>query len=122
MFKVLQKNKYVETSIQKRLTPGFSGTFEHITNMSHIINDARRRQRSVTITLIDLQNAFGEVRHKLIESVLKYHRIPDDVIFIIRSLYSDFHITILTYSFFSDYIKIRKAVLLVIVPAHRYLI
>ena len=108
MFKVLQKNKYVETSIQKRLTPGFSGTFEHITNMSHIINDARRRQRSVTITLIDLQNAFGEVHHNLIESMLKYHHVTDDVILIIRSLYSDFHITILTNSFSSDYIKIEK--------------
>ena len=37
--------------------------------------------------------------------------MPDDVISIIRSLYSDFHITILTNSFSSDYIKIRKGVL-----------
>ena len=48
--------------------------------MSHIINDARRRQRSVPITLIDLHNAFGEVHHNLIEFLLKYHHIPDDVI------------------------------------------
>ena len=76
--------------------------------MSHIINDACCRQRSVTITLIDLQNAFGEVHHNLIESMLKYHHVTDDVILIIRSLYSDFHITILTNSFSSDYIKIEK--------------
>ena len=90
--------------------------------MSHIINDACCRQRSVTITLIDLQNAFGEVRHKLIESVLKYHRIPDDVILIIRSLYSDFHITILTYSFLVTILKSEKLFYRLIVPAHRYLI
>ena len=43
--------------------------------------------------------------------MLKYHHIPDDVISVIRSLYSDFHITILTNSFSSDYIKIEKGVL-----------
>ena len=35
---------------------------------------------------------------------MKYHHIPDD-------LYSDFHTTILTNSFSSDYIKIGKGVL-----------
>ena len=97
VFEFLQKNKYIETSIQKGFTPGLRGAFENIANMSHIINDARCRQRSVPIKLIDLQNAFGEVHHNLIESVLKYHHIPDDVISIIRSLYSDFHITIFSY-------------------------
>ena len=97
--------------MQKEFTPGLSCTFEHIANMSDIINDASRRQRSVTITLIDLQNAFGEVHHNLIESVLKYHHIPDDVISITSSLYTDFHTTILTNSFSSDYIKIGKGVL-----------
>ena len=113
VFEFLHNNKYIETSIQKGFTTGLSGTFEHIANMSRIINNARRRQRSVTITLIDLQNAFDlqNVHHNLIESVLKYHHIPGDVISIIRSLYSDFHITILTSSFSSDYIKIEKGVL-----------
>ena len=66
--------------MQKGFTPRLRGTFENIASMAHIINDARRRQRSVPITLIDLQNAFGEVHHNLIEFLLKYHHIPDDVI------------------------------------------
>ena len=111
MFEFLHNNKYIENSIQKGFTPGLSGTFEHIANMSHIINDARRRHRSVTITSIDLQNAFSKVYHNVIETVLKYHHTPDDVISIIRSLYSGCHITILTDSFSGDYIKIGKGVL-----------
>ena len=111
VFEFLHDNNYIETSIQKGFTPGLSGTYENIANMSHIINDARRKQHSVTITLIDLQNAFGEVHHNLIDTVLKHHHIPDDVIKIIRSLYSDFHITILTNSFSSDFIKVGKGVL-----------
>ena len=42
---------------------------------------------------------------------MKYHYIPDDVISVIRSLYSDLHITILTNSFSSHYIEIGKCVL-----------
>ena len=52
---------------------GTSGTFEHIAELSHIINNSRKQQQSVTITLIDLENAFGEVHHSLIQSVLRYH-------------------------------------------------
>ena len=61
VFNFLNNNKYIETSIQEGLTLGLGGTFEHIVNMSHIINDTRHRQSSVTITLIDMQNSFNEV-------------------------------------------------------------
>ena len=111
VFEFSHNIKYIETSIKKGFTPILSGTFEHRANMPHITNDARRRQRSITSTLIDLQNAFREVHHNSIESVLKYHHIPNKNISIIRSLYSDFHITILTNSFSSDYIKIGKGVI-----------
>ena len=111
VFEFLHNSSYIETSIQKGFTPGLSGTYEHIANMSHIINDARCKQHSVIIILIDLQNAFDEVHHNLIDTVLKYHHIPDDIIKIIRSLYSDFHITILTNSFSSDFIKVGEGVL-----------
>ena len=76
--------------------PGMSGTFEHIVEMIHIINHSRKQQRSVTITLIDLQNAFGEVHHSLIQSVLHYHYIPDEISCIVKILSNDFHLSIIT--------------------------
>ena len=36
--------------------------------MAYLINKARVKQRSAIITLLDLQNAFGEVHHNLIKS------------------------------------------------------
>ena len=57
---------------------GMSGTFEHITEMDHIINHSRKHQRSVNITLTDLKNAFGEVYHALIQSVPRHHYIQDE--------------------------------------------
>ena len=49
VFEFLHKNKYIETSVQKGFTPGLSCTFEHITNKSCIITNARRRQSSLPL-------------------------------------------------------------------------
>ena len=45
--------------IQKGFTPNLSGTLEHTVQMTNIINNARIKQRSLVITLLDLKNAFG---------------------------------------------------------------
>ena len=70
--------------------PGMTGTFEHIAEMSLIINHSRKQQQSVTITLTDLENVFREVHHSLIQSVLHYQHIPDEINCIVKLLYSDF--------------------------------
>ena len=49
------------------------GTFEHTYHLSHLISHARKKQRFLTVTLLDLRNAFGEVHHNLIKSVLEYN-------------------------------------------------
>ena len=58
MYTFLIKNEYIESNIHKGFVPGMSGTYEHLANLTHIINHARKRQRSLSITLIDLRNAF----------------------------------------------------------------
>ena len=111
VFTFLINNKYIESHYQKGFTPGMSGTFEHIAEMSNAINNARKYQRSLTITLIDLKNAFGEVHHSLIQTVLRYHHVPEEINNIIRLLYSDFRISILTKDFCTKYIAVEKGVL-----------
>ena len=70
VFTYLINNQFIESLHKKGFIPGMRGTFEHIAEMSHIINHSRKHRRSVTITLIDVENAFGEVRHSLIQSTL----------------------------------------------------
>ena len=88
--------------------PGMSGTFEHMADVSHIINHSRKQQRSVTITLIDLKNIFREVHLSLIQSVLRYHYIPDEIICIVKILCSDFHLSIITNDFHTKYIAVER--------------
>ena len=89
MFNFLKANGFIEHQIQKGFLPRLTGTFEHIAQMANVSNTARIEQTSLVITLLDLKNAFGEVYHNLIPSVLRYHHIPDHIQKLIRSLYSN---------------------------------
>jgi len=79
--------------------------------MEFLINHARKKQRSITITLLDLKNAFGEVEHSLITTILKYHHIPDQISNVISILYSDFSSAAITNSFITRFIPVQKGVL-----------
>ena len=91
--------------------PSMSGTFEHIAEISHIINHSRKQQASVIITLIDLKKPFGEVHHSLIHSVLCYHHVSDEISCNPKLLYSDFRLSILTNNFCDKYVAVEKGVL-----------
>ena len=58
--------------------------------LTHIINHARKKQRSLIITLLDLKNTFGEVSHDLLLSVLKYGHILDHIMDLAKSLYTNY--------------------------------
>ena len=79
--------------------------------MANIIDKARKSQRSVVITLLDLKNAFGEVHHNLIKEVLFYHHIPDKTQALISSLYEGFHTAVITYHYSILAIPVRRGVL-----------
>ena len=79
--------------------------------MAHIINQARTKQRSLVITLLDLKNAFGEVHHNLIQSVLSYHHIPDHIKILIKSLYTDFRTSVISSQFNTPFIHVGRGVL-----------
>ena len=111
IYSFLTSNNFIEHNIQKGFTPNLSGTLEHTAQMADIINKARIRQRSVVITLLDLKNAFGEVHHNLIQSVLDYHHIPDHIKFVIKNLYTDFKTSIITSQFQTPFLTVGRGVL-----------
>ena len=105
------KNKYIESNLQMGFWNDISGCIGHTETLTHIINHARKKQRSLIITLLDLQNAFGEGSHDLLLSVLKYHHIPDHIINLVKSLYTNYQLTIATDSYVTSPITVRLGVL-----------
>ena len=111
IYSFLASNNFIEHGIQKGFTPNLSGTLENTAQMADIINKARIRQRSVVITLLDLKNAFGEIHHNLIQSILDYHHIPEHIKFVIKRLYTDFQTSIITSEFRTPFISVGRGVL-----------
>ena len=111
MYSFLTANNFIEHNIQKGFTPNLSGTLEHTAQMANIINKARIKQRSLVITLLDLKNAFGEVHHNLVTSVLDYHHIPEHIKLIVESLYTNFQTSIITSEFRNPFITVGRGVL-----------
>ena len=79
--------------------------------LGHIINKALIKQRSLVITLLDLKNAFGEVHHNLISSVLSYHHVHEGIQCLISSLYTNFKTYIITDHYRSPAIPVCSGVL-----------
>ena len=109
IFKFLTENNFIKTAIQQGLYPKISGTLEHTAQMAHVINQARVKQRSLVIILLDLKNAFGEVHHKLIEQVLSYNHVTEHIKSLVRNLYTDFTTSIITHN--TPFITIGRGVL-----------
>ena len=61
--------------------------------------------------MIDLKNAFGEINHQLLKSVLEYHHLPDEIIKLILEFYHKYTISVGTKEFFTDPIEVGKGVL-----------
>ena len=75
IFEYLKANDYIECRVQKGVIPKISGTIEHTQQLAYIIQHAKRKQKTLVVTLLDLKNAFGEVCHSLIPTVLQFHHI-----------------------------------------------
>ena len=78
----LFSNNYIETNIQKGFVNGTSSIFEHTSHLAYVINNARKSQRSLIVTLLDLGNAFGEVYHNSIVfwNTIMFQRIFEKVL------------------------------------------
>ena len=111
LYNFLIKNSFVESDIQTGFWDNVPGTIEHNELLTYMINHARKRQRDLFITLIDLRNAFGEVHHSLLNKVLEYHHVPNEVKSLIQNMYKDFHISVGTKRFIKGRIKVERGVL-----------
>ena len=111
IFTFVANNNYIETNIQKGFWSGLSGTVEHTELLTHIVKQAKTKQRQLVVTLFDLKNAFGEVSHKLIAKCLRYHHVPEEVIELIACQYDNYFISVLTKGYMTSPGNVERGVL-----------
>ena len=111
MYDFLVENNYIDRSIQKGFWPKTDGVTEHTELLTHIMKDAKRNGRSLTVVLLDLRNAFGEIQHDLIRSALKYHHLPSIFTDLFNEIYNGASITVAVNSKWTECLQVNKGVL-----------
>ena len=69
---LIHNNKYINHSIQKGCTEKIPGCWEHLTMVWHALKEARSQKSNLAVIWLDIANAYGSNRHKLI--VFALHR------------------------------------------------
>ena len=83
----LVNNGYIPRSIQKGFLSGVAGCVEHSFMLWEALREAKEHTRQIVTTWIDLANAYGSVRHNLIQFALNWYHVPN----IIQELIFDYY-------------------------------
>ena len=68
--KFFVQNNYIRRETQKGFLFGLPGCLEHSFTLFEALRDAKENQRQIIVAWIDLANAYGSVRHNLIQFAL----------------------------------------------------
>ena len=69
-------NNYISRTVQKGFLTGVAGCIEHTFTLMEALKEANAHTRQIVITWIDLANAYGSVRHNLIQFALNWFHVP----------------------------------------------
>ena len=94
--------------IQKGFLRGINGTMEHIFSLSAIVDNARSNKLPLSLTFMDLRNAFGSVAHT--KDILNYVKLPNEVQSYVSSLYANLSAYIATKQWKTSCFSIGKGV------------
>ena len=72
-------NKYIPREVQKGFLAGVPGCLEHSFALYEALREAKEEQRRIVTCWIDLANAYGSVRHNLIQFALRWFHVPEPV-------------------------------------------
>ena len=74
--KFLTQNDYIKISIQKAFIRGIAGCIEHGAMVWEALRYAFEHQLQICISWLDLKNAYGSVRHSLVQFALDWYHVP----------------------------------------------
>lgn len=92
--KFMIKNTYINREIQKGFLSGISGCLEHSFALYQALREAKEHTRQIVVTWIDLANAYGSVRHNLIQFALNWYHVPRHIQEIIFKYYEKLRATV----------------------------
>lgn len=107
----LLKNAYIDTSVQKGGVPGVPGCLEHTGVVTQLIREARESRGDLATLWLNLTNAYGSIPHKLVETALTRHHVPEMIRNLIMDYYSSFRLRVSSGSLTSAWQQLEKGII-----------
>ena len=89
-------NGYLPGHIQKGFLPGIAGCIEHTAMLMAALRDAKRTNRTLIISWLDLANAYGSARHSRIHFALSWFHVPAWVCALVNIYYNELFAKVVT--------------------------
>lgn len=101
--KYMLANGYIDSRVQKGFLEGVAGCVEHTTMQWEMIKHAKSKQRQIVMAWLDLENAYGSMRHMLVQFALKWFHVPQKISELVFRYYESIFLKVVTDDWCSDY-------------------
>jgi hypothetical protein len=102
--KYMAENKFI-SQVQKGFKAETPGCLEHSFAMFEALLDAKHNQKQIVVAWLDLCNAYGSVKHNLIQFALEWYHVPAVIRELILNYYDQICAQIRTKDWTSDIFK-----------------
>lgn len=103
-------NSMIDKSLPKGFLQGVNGCIEHVFAVQSIIANAQEHSVLLSMSFIDLQNAFGSVSPKYIDDMLKFVKLPLEFANYFSNLYTSLSAHVSTKDWTTNAFPIQKVV------------
>ena len=85
---IVDKFKFVNTSVQKGCMKNIPGCWEHMASVWEALSDAKLNKKNVATVWLDLANAYGTIPHNLILFALDRYQVDNKLFNIVKNYYA----------------------------------
>lgn len=96
---------------QKGGIPKVTGCLEHKRVITQLLREARETKGNLVVLWLDLVNAYGSVPHKVVESALQRHHVPEGIRKLIMDYYNEFHLRVSKGPITSDWCRLEGCII-----------
>ena len=113
MKRFVLNHKFINISIQKSGIPGFPGCIEHASMLWDWIKVAwDNKSAELHVIWLDLENAYGSIRHPLIEKSMDFFWIPEDIWKLISGYYKCTYMRFSNAKYFTNWPKLNVGIMM----------
>ncbi|RXN08794.1 reverse transcriptase [Labeo rohita] len=111
MTEFLLQNEYIDIAVQKGGIPKVPGCIEHTGVITQLIQEALEGGGDLAVLWLDLANAYESIPHKVVETSLTRHHVPEKISNLILNYYSCFKLRVTSGTVTSAFHRLEKGII-----------